>query len=122
MQPCQSNCTKLPIPVSCVQAGRWRYRAPPFASGGTMGHGLLRTQLCRQVHEGYRNTGKPACDQGAVWQEITRKLKAIGTGSASQELHQAYAAHEYHGKTRGRARLFPAWGRRSFLARATPGP
>jgi hypothetical protein len=42
---------ELTIPVSCVEAGRWRYRSPKFASPGTMSHGKLRTLLSRHVHE-----------------------------------------------------------------------
>src|SRR5262249_7480967 len=40
---------ELMIPVSCVEAGRWRYSSPKFASPGTMSHGKLRKMLSRHV-------------------------------------------------------------------------
>jgi hypothetical protein len=33
---------EISVPVSCVEAGRWSYCSPKFASGGTMSHGMLR--------------------------------------------------------------------------------
>jgi hypothetical protein len=87
--------TELPIPVSCVEAGRWRYRSPMFASGGTMSHGALRKMMSKQAHEGLRTHGSPTSKQGEVWQEVGRKLGAVGSVSPSAELQQAYADHEY---------------------------
>src|SRR5258708_8881958 len=34
--------SEMPVPVSCVEAGRWRTQAPQFESGHRMRHGLLR--------------------------------------------------------------------------------
>jgi hypothetical protein len=87
--------SELPIPVSCVEAGRWRYRSPHFASGGTMAHGALRKVMSDGVKGAYRREGRPSSDQGAVWSEVARKLDKLGTVSASAELHQAYADHAY---------------------------
>jgi hypothetical protein len=73
---------ELPIPVSCVEAGRWRYHSPQFSSPGTMSHGLLRKLKAK--------TGA-APSQGEVWHEVARKLDALGCVSPSHALHQAYA-------------------------------
>src|SRR5262249_52735467 len=40
--------TTLPIPVSCVEAGRWAYRSRHFGSGGTTSHSYLRHQMAKQ--------------------------------------------------------------------------
>jgi hypothetical protein len=83
--------TELPIPVSCVEAGRWAYRTPKFASAGTMSHALLRKIKTKGVTEGYQQgAGFAASNQGQVWNEVARKLQALGACSPSQELHQAY--------------------------------
>jgi hypothetical protein len=83
----------LTVPVSCVEAGRWAYRSPRFASGGSMSHGHLRKMLSSQTHGGYRSTGRPLSDQGAVWDEVSRKLSAMGSSSASQAFDQVYQDH-----------------------------
>src|SRR5262249_7406479 len=85
--------SELPIPVSCVEAGRWHYRSPKFGSGGTMSHGLLRKMMHKQTHVSYRTVGQPRSDQGAVWKEVDRKLTKLGSVSPSHELQQAYEDH-----------------------------
>jgi hypothetical protein len=87
--------SELPIPVSCVEAGRWRYRSPKFASGGSMSHGALRKMMSRHTTESYRREGSPKSDQSEVWGEVSRKLAKMGSASPSHELEQAYADHEY---------------------------
>ena len=85
--------TTLEIPVSCVEAGRWQRRSAKFASGGSMSHGLLRKMLSKQTHAGRRNDGSPTSDQGAVWDEVSRKLSVMGSASPSQAFDQVYQDH-----------------------------
>ncbi len=87
--------SELPIPVSCVQAGRWRYHSPKFFSGGTMSHGYLRKMMSLHAKEGYRREGRPTSEQSEVWSEVARKLEIMGSPSYSAELQQAYADYEY---------------------------
>jgi hypothetical protein len=82
--------SEQPIPVSCVEAGRWSYRSKKFSSSDITSHGLLRGMMSRQVHESYRRHGTPNSAQGAVWQEISRKLRSMGSRSASSELRQVF--------------------------------
>ena len=87
--------TTLDIPVSCVEAGRWQRRSAKFASGGSMSHGKLRKMMSKQTHLGHRSGGSPTSDQMAVWDEVSRKLSAMGSVSPSQafdQVHQDYAA------------------------------
>jgi hypothetical protein len=86
--------TDLPIPVSCVEAGRWRYRSRHFASGGTASHGHLRHVMSKSVTASYRESQTPHSDQMEVWGEVSRKLSKMGSASPSSDLHQAYADHE----------------------------
>jgi hypothetical protein len=85
--------TDLPIPVSCVEAGRWGYRSRHFSSSGTSSHSHLRHKMAKQVTASYRSSGRPASDQGEVWQEVARKLDKMGSSSPSSALHQAYQDH-----------------------------
>jgi hypothetical protein len=85
--------TTLNVPVSCVEAGRWRQRSAKFASGGSMSHGTLRKMLSAQTRLSYQSGGSPTSDQGAVWDEVSRKLGAMGSASASQAFHQVYLDH-----------------------------
>jgi hypothetical protein len=84
-----SRC-ELTVPVSCVEAGRWGYSSSKFASGGTLSHGKLRKLLSEHTEESYFQTGWPKSKQGEVWQEVSRKLGAMGSVSPSVALQQAY--------------------------------
>jgi hypothetical protein len=86
--------SELPIPVTCVEAGRWRYRSHTFSSSGTTSHSLLRAQMCKQSSDSYCDVGTPSSDQGAVWGEVSRKLHAMKSDSASAALYQAYEDHQ----------------------------
>jgi hypothetical protein len=85
--------SELPIPVSCVEAGRWRYRSRQFASSGTSSHGVLRKMMSLHAHEGYRTEGTPTSKQGEVWGEVSRKLGSLGSRSESAALYQTYEDH-----------------------------
>ncbi len=62
--------TKVKIPVSCVERGRWGYRSRYFGSSGSHSPSKLRrapkASVSRSIKEnrGYRS------DQGAVWNEV----------------------------------------------------
>jgi hypothetical protein len=81
---------ELPIPVSCVESGRWRYRTRGFGSSGTMSHAKLRHLMTKQSTAYYRSEGSPRSDQGEVWEEVDRKLGKMGSSSASHALQQTY--------------------------------
>lgn len=83
----------LVVPVSCVEAGRWRHVSARFGSRGTMSHGKLRAMMSDQVSRSYRRTGTAGSDQGAVWDEVGRKLHAMKSSSPSSALHAVYEDH-----------------------------
>jgi hypothetical protein len=85
--------SELVIPVSCVEAGRWGYSSPKFASGGTLSHGALRKLLSGHVHDSYARGAGAMSQQGEVWQEISGKLARMGSASPSAALQQAYEDH-----------------------------
>jgi len=85
--------SELPIPVSCVEAGRWRYTSRKFSSSGAGAHSKLRAKMARKVKDSYRAAGQPLSDQREVWDEVASKLGKMGSHSASAALHQVYEDH-----------------------------
>jgi hypothetical protein len=86
--------SEMPVPVSCVEAGRWRTMSPKFSSGHNMSHSKLRKLMSKHASEGYHAGGSPSSKQGEVWEEVGRKLDAMGSSSPSHALHQVYEDHE----------------------------
>jgi hypothetical protein len=82
--------TELPIPVSCVERGRWAYRSPQFGGSGSSSHSSLRRMMCAQVTQSYRSMGAPCSDQGEVWREVDRKLAETQSASDTSYLDKAY--------------------------------
>jgi hypothetical protein len=82
--------TELPVPVSCVEQGRWAYRRPDFGSSGTTSHARLRAQMNKQANDGYAAVGFAACSQTDIWSEVRGKLTRMGSHSDSAALEQTY--------------------------------
>ncbi len=87
MVPAQGE---MPIPVTCVEQGRWGYRSSLFSSEATSSHRNLRVMMSKQVSGSYKISGRPSTDQGAVWREVSRKMDKTGTLSSSGALHDLY--------------------------------
>ncbi|QTA91486.1 Uncharacterized protein dnm_075540 [Desulfonema magnum] len=81
---------KVPVPVSCVEQGRWNYHSRKFYSSGSASHGHLRKQMAEDVYDSYHKTRRPVSEQGKVWNEVSRKLGKMGSLSGSDALEQAY--------------------------------
>lgn len=86
--------TEIPIPVSCVEAGRWSYQSPVFGSAHTQSHYSLRSMMARDITASYRAAGTAVSRQAAVWGEISRKLGKMGSFSESSALNQVYEDYE----------------------------
>ncbi len=87
MVPAES---KVKIPVSCVERGRWHPVSDLFSSGGTTSHARLREQVHRQVSNSLESTGMASSDQSAVWDEVDRKLDSTGSFSCTDSLLDAF--------------------------------
>lgn len=81
---------EMPIPVTCVEQGRWGYKSSRFSSEATSSHRNLRVMMSKQVSSSYKISGRPSTDQGAVWREVSRKMNKMGTLSSSGALHDLY--------------------------------
>jgi hypothetical protein len=88
--------SEVAIPVSCVERGRWAYRAKQFAGSGSSSHSHLRRMMHGQVTQCYRECGMPGSDQSEVWREVDRKLAETQSQSPSNYLDKAYEDNEVH--------------------------
>jgi len=88
--------TELPIPVSCVERGRWAYRSPQFGSTPSSSHSHLRRMMHSHATAGYRDHGTPTTLQGEIWSEVDRKLNETQSCSDTMYLHKAYEDSEVH--------------------------
>jgi hypothetical protein len=82
--------TEIPLPVTCVESGRWGYQSSAFSSAHSSSHHQLRAMMDWQVTSSYKVAGAPRSDQAAVWGEVSRKLNAMGSRSPSSELQAVY--------------------------------
>ena len=87
MVPAQSE---MPIPVTCVERGRWGYTSPSFSSTRSSSHYRLREMMAYQAARSYRRSGVPSADQAAVWREVSRKMATLGSRSSSDALQEVF--------------------------------
>ena len=95
--------SKTPIPVSCLELGRWdqgyRFETSPktdYALRAMMSAQLsdvaLREEEMASAMPGHAPRRRSyAADQGGVWQEIAEKEARFGVHSPSAALHDLYA-------------------------------
>lgn len=86
--------SRTPIPVSCVEQGRWRYRGKHFSSGGSHSSSKLRHLLKRSVGESLRAGHGHTSDQGAVWGEVSRQMGSLGSTSETAAMSDTYERHQ----------------------------
>ncbi len=83
-------CSKLAIPVSCVEQGRWSRQSEHFLAAPHISHGELRrrkaeAQAARPLARGVA--------QGEVWDAVHAKAQRMSVESvtgASSDIHRAY--------------------------------
>lgn len=85
--------TKLTIPVSCVEAGRWAYRSPDFKPAGHMMYSAARASRVEQVTSSMRRTGSRRSDQMEVWEDIALKAARMGVSSPTQAMAEIFERH-----------------------------
>jgi hypothetical protein len=85
---------EMPLPVTCVERGRWGYSSRSFSSPGTSSHYRLREMMSGHAYKSYRFTGVPISDQKEVWGEVSRKLGAMKSPSRSDALQDVYSNYE----------------------------
>ena len=86
--------SKIKIPVSCVEQGRWGYKSRYFGSSGSHSPSKLRRTLKASVSKSVKERRGHRSDQGEVWKEVACLHSAHGVESASAAMSDAFDAHE----------------------------
>jgi len=81
------------LPVSCVEAGRWRYKSRHFESK-FCAPPSLRNKKLKAVHRNRSTSGIAASDQGKVWDEIQACLSGVSAQSETASLTDAFISAE----------------------------
>ena len=82
--------SKVKVPVSCVEQGRWRYTSKHFSSSKPRSPHSLHYKLKSSVSRSVKETGSHRSDQGEVWQEVQKTQAAFGIGSATSAMADTY--------------------------------
>ncbi len=82
--------SEVEIPVSCVEAGRWR-GDKEFSAFRTISYPSLRSILCKSVSLSLRKTKKFQADQTAVWNSISSKMNSLKVYSQTSSIHDIYS-------------------------------
>lgn len=80
----------LPIPVSCVEQGRWRYTSPGFSSSAHFSYPSLRSATHSSVSRNKETMGSSHSDQSSVWQNISAKAERLDVFSDTMSMHDIY--------------------------------
>ncbi len=81
------------IPVSCVEAGRWRMEALDFQPARHVMYSRVRAARAAQVTCSMATSGSRRSDQSAVWEEIAANSERLGGASPTQAMSALYDRH-----------------------------
>ena len=82
--------TTLDIPVTCVEAGRWHYRARHFAAAPRAHYARGRAMKAEQVSMCLAWNGDRHADQRAVWHDIAEKSVRMAAFSETSAMAAMY--------------------------------
>ncbi len=79
-----------PIPVSCVERGRWSYRRRDFQSSDHVLYSKSRAEKALHVSQSMKTSGQPRSDQRAIWADIDEKSARMAAESPSDAMDAMY--------------------------------
>ena len=85
--------TNLTIPVSCVEAGRWRARSHGFRSAPRAQFATGRAKRVAQVTYSLKARGDRRSDQAEVWADIAEKSSRMNAPSPTSAMDAIFVDH-----------------------------
>ena len=85
--------SELTIPVSCVEAGRWRSRSRTFASAPRTQYSSGRAKRMAQVTASMKTTGRHYSDQSEVWADIADMSVRLKSSSPTGAMSAIFSDH-----------------------------
>jgi hypothetical protein len=86
--------SKIKIPVSCVERGRWAYKSRQFGSSGRHSPSKLRHTLKSSVSDSCLSGTGHRSDQGQVWEEVDKQQATLGVSSGTAAMEDTFVAHQ----------------------------
>jgi hypothetical protein len=83
----------LTIPVSCVEAGRWRARSRSFSSAPRTQYATGRAKRMSDVSMSMLSTGARRSNQADVWQDIAEKSARLESPSPTSAMQAIFERH-----------------------------
>jgi len=87
----------LPIPVSCVERGRWSYRSRAsngFEASPRAMASDARARKVTSVSRSLQSRNERAADQGEVWRDVDRYMALLDVASPTAAMSDVYDRHE----------------------------
>lgn len=82
--------SEIVIPVSCVEAGRWRAESPSFVDSGYVSAARVRCATRESVTHNVRACGDYASNQGRVWNAVDDFAADHGVVSATRAMRDVF--------------------------------
>jgi hypothetical protein len=86
--------SELTIPVSCVEAGRWRSRSRAFTSAPRTQYATGRAKRMASVSFSMAARGDRVSDQAEVWDDIAQKSSRMNASSPTSAMESIFSTHE----------------------------
>ncbi len=86
--------SKIRIPVSCVEQGRWGYESKHFKSSGSHSPLKVRRALKESVARSVKEDMGHTSDQHEVWNEVESLHAEFSVDSNTKAMSDAFDAHE----------------------------
>jgi hypothetical protein len=85
--------SELTIPVSCVEAGRWRSRSRAFTSASRTQFATGRAKRMASVSMSMMARGDRMSDQAEVWNDIAHKSSRMNATSPTAAMESIFSTH-----------------------------
>jgi len=82
------------IPVSCTEAGRWRYNSRHFQDSGVIMAAKARYNKSERLMHNLKMRAKYDAGQSGVWKDIDELHRKSGSHSRTQAMRDAYVQRE----------------------------